>query len=143
VVNNPASYTAGLSLTRLLSSNDYTRARSRSHRTAMELVTLILEAVKENSATHYSLMKYTSTNYTQVKKYLELLTGIGFIETDTRNDKVFYEVSVRGLAFLRQYSILRGMLLDALYGSKPTDFFAREHNRPVPQEVQTQIRPTN
>jgi predicted transcriptional regulator len=56
-------------------------------------------------------MKYTSINYAQLKKYLGPLTRIGLVDMDVREGKALYRASEKGLAFLRQYSILRGMLL--------------------------------
>lgn len=141
MVYSMAICATGLSLTCLLSCKNY--ARAQSHRTALELVALILEAAQKNPATHCSLMKYTGTNYIQVKKYLELLTDIGFIETDTRNDKVSYEISVRGLAFLRQYRILRDMLLNAYYGKKPIDFSQESTIDPACRKMLSPICSTN
>jgi len=106
----------------------------------MELIALILEAVKNNSATLYPLMKYTSTNYAQLKKYLELLIGIGFIEACVEDDKVLYGVSGRGLAFLRQYNALRDILLSAYYQNKPVDIAEEKYNQSdVQQDVATDL----
>jgi len=107
------NYTTELSLTCLPFHKNY--------RTALEFIALILEAVKKNSATRYPIKKYTKTNYAQLQKYLELLTGMDFIETDTKEEKVSYRLSERGLAFLRQYNILRDILLNAYYRNKAVD----------------------
>jgi len=101
----------------------------KNYRTSIELIGLILEAVKNNSVTKYPLKKYTGTNYAQLEKYLELLTEIGFIERDIKEDKVLYRVSERGLAFLMQYNVLRDMLLNAYYQNKPIDMTQEGHNR--------------
>jgi len=52
------------------------------------------------------------TNSAQLKKYLESPTEMGFIETDIKGDQVLYRASEEGLDFLRQYYVLRGMLLN-------------------------------
>lgn len=58
-------------------------------------------------------MKNTSVNYSQLKQYLKLLNKIGFIETNIKQGSILYRASESGIAYLRQYSILRDMLLGA------------------------------
>jgi len=79
---------------------------------------LMLEAMKDNDAARYSLMKYTSINYAQLKKYLKCLIETGFIETDIRKGQVLYKASEKGVVFLRQYYILLGMLLNVYTQNK-------------------------
>jgi len=81
----------------------------------MELIALILRTVKNNSTTSYALRKHAGTSTAQIKKYLELLIRIGFIETHTTGDKVSYIINGTGLAFLRQYNVLWDMLQNAYY----------------------------
>jgi len=64
-------------------------------------------------------MRYTSNNYTQLKKYLDLLAKIGFIEVNIGQGKVLYRASEKGLAFLRQYNILRDMLIGVYPRNEP------------------------
>lgn len=83
----------------------------KKYRTHLEIMALMLETVKDNGVTQYSLMKQASINFGQLKKYLKYLIEIGFIETDVKEDRVLYRAGEKGLDFLRQYHVLRGMLL--------------------------------
>ena len=84
------------------------RKKNRSH---FEIIASTLEAVKDNGTSRYSIMKHVGSNFAELKKYLESLTEMGFIETDIKEDRVLYRVSEKGLDFLRQYYVLLGMLL--------------------------------
>ena len=108
-----ANYATKSSLTCLMPHKNDSRARS--YRSAMELIALILRTVKNNSTTSYALRKHAGTSTAQIKKYLELLIRMGFIETYSTGDKVSYIISGRGLAFLRQYNVLWDMLQNAYY----------------------------
>jgi predicted transcriptional regulator len=100
----------------------------QKYRSRMEIIALILQAAGSNGAALYSLMKRTSINYAQLKKYLPSLTKIGFIETEIRDGKVSFRVSERGLAFLRQYNILRDMLLSAHMDNEQINVIHGESN---------------
>jgi predicted transcriptional regulator len=113
-----ANYTKEFNLISLSLNNKY-----RSH---IEIIALILEALKCGDTGRYSLMKHTSVNYSQLKKYLKLLSKIGFIETDIREDSVFYRASELGVAYLRQYGILRDMLLGTYSRIRSRDLIAAE-----------------
>jgi DNA-binding PadR family transcriptional regulator len=64
-------------------------------------------------------MKNTSVNYSQLNKYLKFLSKVGFIETIIRGNNVFYRTNESGIAYLRQYSILRDMLVGVCPGNRP------------------------
>jgi len=83
------------------------RKKYRSH---IEIIGLVLESVKDNNATSFSIMKDTSINFVQLQKYLGSLIEIGFIETYVQDGRTSYKASEKGMAFLRQYQILFGML---------------------------------
>ncbi|NWG11600.1 hypothetical protein HXY33_07665 [Candidatus Bathyarchaeota archaeon] len=117
-----ANYTREFSLISLSLDNKY-----RSH---IEIIALILEALKCGDAGRYSLMKHTSVNYSQLKKYLKLLGKIGFIETNIKEGSVLYKTSELGIAYLRQYSILRDMLLGAYSRTRSPDIVAAECTSP-------------
>ena len=85
------------------------RKKNRGH---FEIIASMLEAVKNNDRALYTLMKHTGSNYAELKKYLESLAEIGFIEKDIKEDRVSYRASEKGLNFLRQYYVLLGMLLN-------------------------------
>jgi len=91
----------------------------KKYRGNFEIIALLLEAVKDNGATRFSIMKHADTNYNQLKKYLRSLTEIGFIEMDKKEGQCLYRTSEKGLAFLRQYYVLLGMLLNAFARNKP------------------------
>jgi predicted transcriptional regulator len=86
---------------------------NKKYRSEIEIIALILEAARHASTGRYFLMKQTGINFTQLKKYLETLIRLGFIEADIKERKMFYRASQEGLAFLNQYSILRDMLTGA------------------------------
>ena len=109
----------------------------KNNRSSIELLALILEAVKNNCATRYPLMKYTGINYAQLEKYLQLLIRIGFIKQDVKEYKVSYEASGNGLAFLRQYNVLRDMLLNACYRNDPDDIIYEKFNESDVQQLVT------
>jgi len=90
----------------------------KKYRSQMEIIALILEASKYNSANLYSIMKRTSINYKQLKKYLPSLIKIGFMEAEIKGDRFSFRVGENGLAFLKQYNILRDILLSAYTGDK-------------------------
>lgn len=113
-----ANYTKEFGLTSLFIHNKY--------RSNIELIGLILEAVKNNDITRYPLMRYTSINYSQLKKYLGRLTEIGFIETHKKDGQVLYRASEKGLDFLRQYYVLLGTLLNAYTRSKSPEAICQE-----------------
>lgn len=98
-----ANYKMALDLSGLLLRKKY---RSR-----LEILASMLEAVKDNGTARYSLMKHTSINFVQLKRYLEYLIDVGFIEADVKDGRALYRASEQGLDFLRQYYVLRGMLL--------------------------------
>jgi predicted transcriptional regulator len=100
----------------------------KKYRSQMEIIALILEAAGSNGAALYSIMKRTGINYAQLKKYLPSLTKIGFMEAEIREGKVSFRISERGIAFLRQYNILRDMLLSAYMGSEQFNAICEENN---------------
>ena len=84
------------------------RKKNRSH---FEIMASMIEAVKDNGKSGYSLLKHTCTSSAQLKKYLESLTEMGFIETDIKDGRVLYRASEKGLDFLGQYYVLLGKML--------------------------------
>ena len=85
----------------------------KKYRSHFEIIGVVLEAVKVDSATPFSIMKHASINCTLLKKYLKSLTEIGFLEVEIHQCKIFYRASKEGLEFLRQYYLLLEMLLTA------------------------------
>ena len=83
---------------------------SKKYRSHFEIIASILEAAKCSSGDRYFLMKHTSANYAQLKKYLESLNRLGFIEIRMRDQQILYCATEKGLEFLKQYYILLGML---------------------------------
>jgi predicted transcriptional regulator len=100
----------------------------KKYRSQMEIIALILEAAGGNGAALYSLMKRTGINYAQLKKYLPSLTKIGFMEAEIRDGKISFRVSEKGIAFLRQYNVLRDMLLGAYMGNEQINVVHEENN---------------
>jgi len=85
----------------------------KKYRSHFEIIGLVLEAVKAESATPFSIMKHANVNFMQLKKYLKSLTEIGFLEVEIKSSTIFYRASKEGLEFLRQYYTLIEMLLTA------------------------------
>jgi len=85
---------------------------SKKYRSHFEIIASILDVSRINSEDKYSIMKRTSVNYAQLEKYLGFLTRIRFMEVEMRGQKIQYCATEKGLAFLRQYRILLGMLAD-------------------------------
>jgi predicted transcriptional regulator len=85
---------------------------SKKYRSYFEIMASILDVARNNSGDRYFLMKRSRVNYAQLKKYLGSLTRIGFIEVEMRGRRIQYCATEKGLAFLRQYYILLGMLAD-------------------------------
>ena len=85
----------------------------KKYRSDFEIIARVLEAVKESDATRFYVMKRAGINCAQLKRYLESLTDIGLIEKSTKEGRMFYWTSEKGLGFLRQYYVLLSMLLGA------------------------------
>lgn len=83
---------------------------SQKYRSCLEIIALMIGAMRDGGASRFSLMKKANTNYSQIKKYVTSLTQMGFVETNINNGQVLYTPSYEGLAFLRQYHILLEML---------------------------------
>jgi len=99
--------------------------RYRSH---FEIIALMLEAVNDKRVSRFSIMKRAHINCTQLKKYLESLTEMGFIETHTKDGKSLYRASEKGLGFLRQYYVLLGMLLGSAQNEPAKILYEAEYN---------------
>ncbi|MDH7477579.1 MAG: winged helix-turn-helix domain-containing protein [Candidatus Bathyarchaeota archaeon] len=100
----------------------------KKYRSQIEIIALILEVAGSNGAALYSLMKRTGINYAQLKKYLPSLAKIGFLEAEVREGKISFRVSERGFAFLRQYNVLRDMLLSTYVDNKTVNAVQEENN---------------
>jgi predicted transcriptional regulator len=85
----------------------------RKYRSNFEIIGLVLESVRAESATPFSIMKHVGINFIHLKRYLKSLTEIGFLEVEIRTGRIFYRASKEGLEFLRQYCVLLDMLLTA------------------------------
>jgi predicted transcriptional regulator len=85
----------------------------KKYRSHFEIIGLVLEAVKADSATPFSIMTQAHINFMQLEKFLKSLTEIGFLEVEIRTGRIFYKASKEGLEFLRQYYALVEMLLTA------------------------------
>lgn len=83
---------------------------SKKYRSHFEIIASILDVTRCDSGDRYFLMKHTGVNYAQLKKYLGSLAKIGFIEVRMRGQQMLYCATEKGLAFLRQYYVLLGML---------------------------------
>jgi predicted transcriptional regulator len=101
----------------------------KKYRSYIEIVALILEAVKYGDAGLYFIMKQTNINYPQLKKYLKPLSRLGFVEPSVRDGKAFFRASEKGLAFLKQYNVLRDMLSNADFESNRLQYCLQKVKR--------------
>ena len=85
----------------------------KKYRGHFEIIALVLEAVKADSATRFSIMKQAGINCSQLKKYLKSLTEMGFVVMELKGERESYRASDKGLEFLRHYLVLLGMLLSS------------------------------
>jgi predicted transcriptional regulator len=91
----------------------------RKYRSHIEIIALMLEAMGENGAPKFFIMKHANTNSAQLNRYLKTLIQMSFAEVTLKNNRFVYIASKKGLAFLKQYYILREMLVEASPESKP------------------------
>jgi predicted transcriptional regulator len=91
----------------------------RKYRSEIEIMALILEAVRHGGNGRYNLMKATGVNFSQLKKHLQNMVNLGFVEVGIKENKIVFKASSDGLAFLTQYNILREMLANAFLKTKP------------------------
>lgn len=85
----------------------------KKYRSHFEILALMLETVKSNDgngAAPFSIMRNTSLNSAQMKKYIRSLSEMGFIEVDNGRHRIIYKATDRGLDFLKQYNILQRMM---------------------------------
>jgi predicted transcriptional regulator len=100
----------------------------KKYRSDFEIIALMLEVMKDEGAPRFSIMKYTCVNSAQLKKYLESLIQTGFIEMNIKAGRILYRTSEKGLAFLRHYYVLLGMLLSARMQDAPQALFTKQSN---------------
>jgi predicted transcriptional regulator len=84
----------------------------KKYRSHFEIIALILEAVKGDGGASFSIMKHASINCAQLKKFLNSLITMGFVEIEMKRGKAMYRATDRGLGFLRQYYVLLGILMN-------------------------------
>jgi predicted transcriptional regulator len=82
----------------------------KKYRSQFEIIAIVLDAMKTESAATFSIMKHAHINCMQLKKYLKSLTEVGLVEMQIKKGRVSYRASVEGLEFLRQYHVLLDML---------------------------------
>ena len=89
----------------------------KRYRNTFEIFAMMIDAVKENKGKgtpRFSIMRNTSINSAQLKRYLESLSDMGFVEVGNAGDRVVYRATDRGLDFLRQYNILQRLMLERM-----------------------------
>jgi len=88
----------------------------KKYRNTFEIFAMMIGAVKENNgngAPRFSIMRNTSINSAQLKRYLNSLAEMGFVEVDNAQNRMVYKATNRGLDFLKQYNILQRMMFGA------------------------------
>lgn len=84
----------------------------KRYRSSFEIIALILEAACEG-VSRFAIANHLSTNYFQLRRYLNYLINMGFIDVESNGKQILYKTSKKGLEFLRLYNALLKMLLDA------------------------------
>ncbi len=85
----------------------------KKYRSNLEIAAMMLEAVRGNGTPPFSIMRRTSVNSKQLKKYMGSLTAMGFVEVDSDGHRFVYKATNKGLEFLKQYNVLQRMMLTA------------------------------
>jgi predicted transcriptional regulator len=82
----------------------------KKYRNHLEIIASMLEAVKGRGARRFSIMRRTSVNSAQLKKFLGSLTELGLVEIDTEGERAVYKATDRGIEFLKHYNILQRIM---------------------------------
>lgn len=109
-----ATYPVGRTVPFLAKRNKYDLSMlplGKKYRSHFEIIALILEATREGDEGKFAVMKHASVNCTQLDKFLGSLIEIGFIEMHAGEGRMLCRATEKGLAFLREYYVLLGMLL--------------------------------
>jgi len=112
----------------------------KKYRSHFEIIASMLEAMRYVDATTFTLMKQARVSYRLLRKYLEHLAELGFLETNIRRGRISYRTSNRGIEYLQRYRILEGML-SPLGQSRSTHitFKARFEDSEKPQHVRADL----
>jgi predicted transcriptional regulator len=78
----------------------------KKYRGHFEIMALILDAARDKYVTRFSMVKYSNTNYAQLKRYLRVLIEMRLIEVRVIDGRVLYKTSVEGIDFLERYYAL-------------------------------------
>ena len=105
-----AAYTKQASTVRMNSMDTHLIPLHKKYRNHFEIIALMLEAVKGGGARRFSIMRRTSINSAQLKKYLGSLTELGLVEIGVEGDRAVYKATDRGLEFLKHYNILQRII---------------------------------
>jgi predicted transcriptional regulator len=70
----------------------------------------MLEAVRGSGSRRFTIMRRTSTNSAQLKKYLGSLMDMELVETGIEEGRTIYKTTDRGLEFLKHYNILQRIM---------------------------------
>jgi predicted transcriptional regulator len=84
----------------------------KRYRSSFEIIALILEAACEG-ASRFAIANRLNTNYFQLRRYLNYLIRMGFIDAEPNGKQILYKTSEKGLEFLKLYDALLKMLLGA------------------------------
>jgi predicted transcriptional regulator len=109
-----ATYPVVRTIPFLTSRKKYNLSRlplGKKYRSHFEIIALILEAAKEDGEGRFAIMRHASVNCTQLEKFLSSLIEIGFVEVYPTEGRTLCRATEKGLAFLREYYVLLGMLL--------------------------------
>ncbi len=109
-----ATHPVGRTIPFLVSRKKYSLSKlpfGKKYRSHFEIIALILEAAKDDGEGRFAIMRHASVNCTQLERFLGSLVEMGFIEMYPTEGKMLCKATQKGLAFLREYYVLLGMLL--------------------------------
>jgi predicted transcriptional regulator len=111
-----ATYTINRTYPLLASRKKYNLSMlplGKKYRGHFEIIALILEAAKDGGEGRFAIMRHASVNCSQLEKFLRSLIEMRFIEVYGKEGRILCRATEKGLAFLREYYVLLGMLVTA------------------------------
>lgn len=82
----------------------------KKYRSSFETIALILE-VASAGASRYAIAHRLNTNYSHLRKYLDSLIKMGFINVEINEGQISYKTCEKGFEFLRLYYLLLKMFI--------------------------------
>jgi predicted transcriptional regulator len=82
----------------------------KKYRSSFETIAFILEAAS-TGASRFAIAHRLNTNYSHLRKYLDFLIKMGFINVEINEGQISYKTCEKGFEFLRLYHVLLRMFV--------------------------------